>query len=182
MVPFSPSDNHTGWHDSDAPQPLTIIGDYNLTDLTLNVSAYIVSNNQMKVEASWNTSNIMVALRLGGTLQQSGCRGAPREYPCVQAMGRNFFDYGYFLQVNDNGYWKLMPGALNGILIDGNLNMDLRQVWFDVSLTIKGYTLSATFNGKSLFENIVDSSKRFATGWSGLSCGWQTCQFDNFSM
>eukprot|EP01084_Bolivina_argentea_P194275 333299_1 len=156
FVPFSPSDNHTGWHDQNAPQPLTIIGDYNLTDLTINVDAYIISNNELqinknKISASWNTSNIMIAVRLGGALQQNGCRGSPREYPCVQAMGGNFFDYGYFLQIDDNGYWKLMPGALNKILIDGNLNMDLRETWFNVSLTIKGFTLDAMFNGKLLF-------------------------------
>ena len=132
QVPYSPSLNHTGWHDNNAPQPLTIIGDHNLTDYTVNVSAFMVSNNQFleadeQLDASWNTSNIMVALRLGGTLQSSGCRSSPREYPCVQAMSGSFYNYGYFLQINDNGYWKLMPGAYNRILIDGNLNIDLRE-------------------------------------------------------
>ena len=82
-----------------------------------------------------------------------------------------------------------MPGASgqNGssshtILIDGNLNMDLRKKWFNVSLGIQGYTLSATFNGNSLFNNINDTNKRFSNGWGALSCGWQTCQFDNFVM
>ena len=80
-------------------------------------------------------------------------------------------NWGCYLQINDNGYWKLMPGASgqNGsssrtILIDGNLNMNLRQEWFDVSLGIKGYTLSATFNGNSLFNNVNDTKQRFSNG------------------
>ena len=180
QVPYSPSLNHTGWHDSDPQQPLTIIGDHNLNDCTVNVSVYIVPPNN----ETGNTSNIMVATRLGGTLSTSGCRGAPREYPCVQAYSGTFFDYGYFLQIDDNGYWKLMPGVNNKILIDGNLKLDLREVWFNVSLSIKDYTLSATFNDKALFDNMIvnNSSLMFASGWAGLACGWQTCQFDDFVM
>ena len=186
VVPYSPSLNGTSWHsNTDPPQPLTIIGDYNLTDYTISVSAYMISNNQyydnntLNVGA-WNTSNVMIGVRFGGTLSQSGCRGNPREYPCVEAMGNSFFDYGYLLQINDNGYWKLMPGAFNPILIDGNLNMDLTKIWFNVSLTIKEYSLSATFNNKTLFSNIPDPNKRWDTGFGGLSCGWQTVQWDNF--
>eukprot|EP01084_Bolivina_argentea_P189280 325542_1 len=47
VVPYSPSLNNTGWHNGDSPQPLTIIGDYNLTDYNVSVSAYIISNNQI---------------------------------------------------------------------------------------------------------------------------------------
>ena len=42
------------------------------------------------------------------------------------------------------------------------------------------YELTANFNGKNLFSNVVDKSQRFQSGWVGLACGWQTCQFDNF--
>ena len=139
VVPYSPSLNNTGWHNNNAPQPLTIIGDHNMTNYNVTVDCYIISNNQKYegTEEVWNTSNVMIGLRLGGKLQVSGCRNSPREYPCVQGMGGNWFSYGYFLQINDNGYWKLMPGATNGILIDGNLNLDLRHKWFTVNIILE---------------------------------------------
>jgi hypothetical protein len=182
VVPYSPSANNTGWHNKDAPQPLTIIGDYNLSNYNLSVSAFMISNNGVSdSDSAWDTSNVMIAVRLGGNLSTSGCKGNPRENRCVEAKGSNWFLYGYFLQIDDNGYWKLMPGSDNPILIDGNLNLDLRQRWFNLSLSISpGFSLSATFNQIVLFKHVVDQQNRFVSGWAGLSCGWQTCQFDNF--
>eukprot|EP01084_Bolivina_argentea_P194273 333296_1 len=178
LVPYSPSLNGTAWI-ADAPQPLTIIGDHNITDYNIAVSAYMISNNQLSV--SWNTSNIMVGVRLGGKLPNTGCGNNPREYPCVPGIGSNWFEYGYFLQINDDGYWKLMNGAGNN-MIQGNLNMDLRETWFNVTLSVNDYALSASFNDNPLFKAINDSKKTWSSGWAGLACGWQTCQFDNFAM
>eukprot|EP01084_Bolivina_argentea_P095309 171375_1 len=175
VVPYSPSLNGTAWHDDDNPsQPLTIIGDYNLTDYNLSVSAYIIPSKYQNLKATqWNTSNIMIGLRLGGNLNSQGY---------VPAIGQNFLNWGYFLQINDNGKWKLMAGASNPnvSLIGGNLNMDLRRIWFNVSLCVKKYTLYATVNGEQLFNAYNDTKQRFQSGWAALSCGWQTCQFDNF--
>ncbi len=83
-----------------------------------------------------------------------------------------------------NGYWKLFPGQGTPVLIDGNLPnvTELSGVWFNASFSIKGYSMSATFNGISVFNGVVDEEKRFVSGQVGLACGWQTCQFDNFKM
>eukprot|EP01084_Bolivina_argentea_P194276 333300_1 len=190
IVPYPPSENNTGWgNGGDSPQPITIIGDYNLSDVTVFVSVLMISNNHNAAiynvpHEYWNTSNIMIGVRWGGNLSESGCKGNPREYPCVEAYGAEMFKYGYFMTFDHNGYWKLFPGEGTPVLIDGHLEnvTELSGVWFNASFSIKGYSMSATFNGVSVFDNVIDEEKRFLSGQVALACGWQTCQFDDFEM
>lgn len=177
----SPSQNNTGWHNSDALQPITIIGSYNLTNYTVFVEAWmpdcISSGNS-------NSCNIVVGLRLGGALSSKGCGGAPRENVCVQAIGSNWYDYGYFLQIYNNGLWKVLIGNTNSSLISGNVSQSLvNNVWFNVTFGINDkYQVEASLNDENLFEPVMDEKQTFASGWPGLGCGWHTCQFDTFKL
>jgi hypothetical protein len=65
-------------------------------------------------------------------------------------------------------------------LAKGQLGRSLRETWFNVSFGVAGFAMTAAVDGEVLFEGVVDTKAQFASGWAGLSCGWQTCQFDDF--
>ena len=206
----SPSMNNTGWQiwrNGDAIQPLTIIGTYDLINYTVSAEALMIDANHTK-NINHNSSNkcencstigginglesnIVIGLRLGGPLTEDGCMGQPREYPCVTAFGQNWYDYGYFLHVVSNGFWELLIGGRNNSVVNGSIDASLvNNVWFNVSfgIDIKD-RLSAIVDGKVLFKsikvndsNINKTNDLMTSGWAGIGCGWQTCQFDNFKL
>ena len=195
-----------GWHNNDAIQPLTILGEYLMYPFNVNISvtvqAWMKDNTEFKnantntntntntnanvnVNAgmiSGNNSNIVLALRLGGTLSanNTGCRNNIRERVCVEAMGNNWFDFGYFFQIQSNGYWQVLAGK-NRLLKNGFYNQsNVNQNWFEMSFLIQNYTMYGLIDQNIVFrvsDDITDMSNRFENGWVGVSCGWQLCQF-----
>ena len=172
-----------------------------MTNFTISVECLMIENNENAAYNNTNSkrtnmqdidsfgSNIMIGVRLGGAVTPNGCMGEPREYPCVQAFAGNWYDFGYFLQINYNGFWQLLIGTSNKnenfqSLINGTVDQSIvNNVWFNVTFGIDNNDeFSASLNGKTLFESVVDSNDTYSSGWAGLSCGWQTCQFDNFRL
>lgn len=168
----SPSRNHTGWGDQDAAYPITIIGEYGLSNISVCEKFYVKHNSAFCNEL------FLIGLRVGGRLNAEGCgtdQESAKERRCVEAYARSWHNYGYFLRIYASGQWALLAG--NRSLVSGT--QQLQGGWHQVTLEAVGDQLSARVDDQLL---TTTSDSTWSQGWAAIGSGWHEAFFDDFSL
>eukprot|EP01084_Bolivina_argentea_P273692 466275_1 len=173
QVKSSPSIANTGWHNQDSKQPLTIIGDYTLSNYEIYVECLFNGNG-----IHGKATNIGIGINLGGPLSKTGCGGNVREQPCVAAYNKNWYNFGYFFEFYIDGSWQLLEGI--NVINDGNYTIVKNNQVFSLTFGNKNGTLYGKINNNTIFNTI--SKQSYNNGWPGLGCGWFDCQFVKFQI
>ncbi len=88
---------------------------------------------------------------------------------------------GYILSVQHDGTWDLDSTRFKAApvkLASGKLPFPLKT-WHHLALIFKGGAIQASIDGASV-ANVTDTSH--TKGMAGIGTGWNTAQFDNFSI
>jgi hypothetical protein len=88
---------------------------------------------------------------------------------------------GYILSVQHDGTWDLDSTRFKAApvkLASGKLPFSLKT-WHHLTLIFRGATIQASIDGASV-ANLTDTSHK--KGMAGIGTGWNTAQFDNFSI
>jgi hypothetical protein len=88
---------------------------------------------------------------------------------------------GYVLSLQQDGSWELNGSKFKAPtvkLASGVVPLQ-RNPWHHLALTFKGSHIQASIDGTSV-ANVEDSTH--AKGLTGIGTGWNTAQFDNFSV
>ncbi len=125
-------------------------------------------------------SNVVLGMYLGGELSPYGCAGHTREQNCVLADSATWYNYGYFIQMNWDGYWQLLEGETK-ILASGQLST-VTDEWFSLEIGVKNGIIHAKWNNEVLESGLDVGDDNFTVGWVGIGCGWQPCQFRQFAI
>lgn len=174
-VLHSPSKNHTGWYDQDTLQPLTVIGEQTMRDVSVRVSVLIATPDA--------STRYSVAVRAGGQLGDAGCgtdTESGKERNCVEAYANTWYDFGYFLHFDGTGAWSLLAG--NETLKHSKADVTKNTVgWHELGLSVAGSRLEGSIDGQTIFS-VVDHEHRWGSGWAALGSGWHEAWFDDFAM
>jgi hypothetical protein len=87
----------------------------------------------------------------------------------------------YVLSVQHNGTWELDNTKFNLApikLASGKVPFSVKT-WHHLALAFKGTSIHASLDGASV-ANVTDTSHK--KGMAGIGTGWNTAQFDNFSI
>jgi hypothetical protein len=88
---------------------------------------------------------------------------------------------GYVLSVQHDGTWELATAKFKtptGKLASGKVPLQLKT-WHHLALAFKGTSIQASIDGAPV-ANVTDTSH--TKGMAGIGTGWNTAEFDNFSI
>lgn len=134
--------------------PVTIIGDYNMTNYRVELSFFIEEN----------PNNTVGRAALGARVGQGYCN--------------TWYNVGYYLIVTSKGQWYLLAGQ-NNTIAQGTVQGNFYQTWHTMSLEVNNMLLIGQIDGNPVFE-IVDGT--FSSGWAAIGSGWHYANFDHFGL
>eukprot|EP01097_Dermamoeba_algensis_P001574 TRINITY_DN1591_c0_g1_i1.p1 TRINITY_DN1591_c0_g1~~TRINITY_DN1591_c0_g1_i1.p1 ORF type:complete len:572 (-),score=115.32 TRINITY_DN1591_c0_g1_i1:121-1806(-) len=135
------------WCD-ESSSPVSIIGDPRMCDVSVGADILIEKSGSAVI---------------GGRVISTGCG--------------NTYSIGYFLSVDQNGYWTLSAGL--EILSKGKYPKFAIGDWNSLNLKLKKTQIRAFING-DLVSTVTDT--KFTRGWAAIGSSWDYVQFDNFFM
>eukprot|EP00435_Cladocopium_sp_Y103_P061266 s69_g22.t3 len=177
-----------GWSGA-APEPLTLFGGTNWTDVDVEVSARFEGPTSGKFTPLQPFGHQTVHLSL---LEEGNKRSPKAHYVgvCARVLRYTFFGsggtpQGYCLQVTDDGLsamWTLTASAeviAAGLLSEASKEKIARKEWLQLRLEVKKARIRALIDGETV-SNIIDTS--LPMGQVALNCGYHKCQFDNIKV
>ncbi|XP_013372685.1 PREDICTED: galactocerebrosidase isoform X3 [Chinchilla lanigera] len=137
---------------ADASSPISIIGDYQWTNLTISCDVYIETPEK---------GGVFIAGRVnkGGLLVRIA--------------------QGVFFWIFTNGLYRVTGDLAGWIVYSSGYVEVTAKKWYTLTLTIEGHLSSGKLNGKVLWENI--HVKYPKNGWAAIGTqSFEFAQFDNF--
>jgi len=152
-----------------SPEPLTLIGDVNWTDITAKVITKLggpVSSSRSSSSGSAAPRHAGLCVRLSRYHFFGGAQSAPE---------------GYCLRITESPTPRWTFTAAGEALADGLLGSEAaRRVttneWLELQITALGANLNAWVNGQQVF-GVKNTMLPF--GQVALECGYHKCQFDD---
>ena len=139
-----------------APDPFTILGNSDWTDYEVSTDVLIEKPGSATLAGRIDSAN---------WFQDHAARWAS----------------AYILSVQHDGTWELNTAKFKeptGKLASGKVSFAL-NTWHHLALAFKGTAIRVSIDGITV-ANITDSSHK--NGMAGIGTGWNTAQFDNFSI
>eukprot|EP00746_Dinoflagellata_sp_MGD_P092244 gnl/MRDRNA2_/MRDRNA2_36507_c0_seq1.p1 gnl/MRDRNA2_/MRDRNA2_36507_c0~~gnl/MRDRNA2_/MRDRNA2_36507_c0_seq1.p1 ORF type:complete len:1023 (-),score=176.27 gnl/MRDRNA2_/MRDRNA2_36507_c0_seq1:99-3167(-) len=159
------------WHGY-SPEPWTLVGGVNWTDISAEVSAKLGSKNEVKVG---DHSDLCVRLAryhfFGSHTVGSGDAGSPPEGYCIRVVNSK-----------KAPRWELSVASvpLDAGYLSGNSADAVRNGgWLHLRLDAKSARVKAWVDGVQV-SDIIDTT--YPIGQVALKCGYHRCQFDNLSV
>ncbi|KAM6171603.1 galactocerebrosidase [Erethizon dorsatum] len=137
---------------ADASSPISIIGDYQWTNLTISCDVYIETPEK---------GGVFIAGRVnkGGLLVRIA--------------------QGVFFWIFTNGLYRVTGDLAGWIIYSSGYVEVMAKKWYTLTLTMEGHLSSGKLNGKVLWENI--HVKYPKNGWAAIGThSFEFAQFDNF--
>jgi hypothetical protein len=158
MAPADPGPN--SWHHGD-PDPITIIGDLNWTNVRLSASGRIPSGGPSRTEGL-PPAYLELCGRIG-------------EFNTHEATAGNG---GVCVRLDEHGTWRVADAGK--MVANGTISPPSASTWhaFMLEITEGGHAL-ASIDGTALTPTGVTVAK--GAGMAGLGSGWHSAYWDNFS-
>lgn len=177
-----------GWSGA-APEPLTLFGGTNWTDVNVEVLARFEGPTSGKFTPLQPFGHQSVHLSL---LEEGKKRSPKARYVglCARVLRYTFFNtggkpQGYCLQVTEDGLgamWTLTASSevlAAGPLSETSKEKIARKEWLQLRLEVSKARIRALIDGETV-SNIIDTS--LPMGQVALNCGYHKCQFDNIKV
>lgn len=159
------------WHGY-SPEPWTLVGGVNWTDISAEVSAKLGPQNEVKVG---DHSDLCVRLAryhfFGSHTVGSGDAGSPPEGYCIRV-----------LHDKQGPRWELSVASVPldaGYLSGNSADAVQNGGWLHLRLDAKAARVKAWVDGVQV-SDVIDTS--YPIGQVALKCGYHHCQFDNLSV
>jgi hypothetical protein len=149
-------DHHPIAWGGDSPDPFTFVGNADWSDYEVSTDAMIEEPGSVTLLGRIDSADVF-------------------------QDGKARWPSGYVLAVQPDGTWELNSTKFNAPtnkLASGKVLFQLKT-WHHFALAFKGTTIQASIDGASV-ANVTDTSH--TKGMAGIGTGWNTAQFDNFSI